>query len=209
MIQEKTSEHENELKSGIADHKSETGKNETGTFDASFWNEAAPQATRYAMSIVRCWSDAEEVVQEAFCRMIESGTLDANQPDPTHTQQPLSGIRAILFATVRNLSIDRLRKLGRRKFENFDSHEIAANASNTYPAQLERLENGVLEGLKNMPGEWADALQLKINGDLSYQEISNVLGVTHGQVRTWIFRARKQLAKDLKQKGLLDDGNEE
>jgi len=192
--------------SGIADRKSESGHNENGTPSARFCSEIAPQATRYAMSIMRRWSDAEEVVQEAFCRLIQSGKLNQLQPDCPG--KPESGGRAVLFATVRNLSIDRLREQGRRKYESFDASQIASSRFNTNETQLARLETGVQAVLKEMPSEWADALQLKMNGKLSYDEISNVLGATHGQVRTWIFRARKQLAKDLKRQGLLNDGSD-
>ena len=57
-----------------------------------------------------------------------------------------------------------------------------------------------------MPKEWAESLNLKIHAKLSYQEIADVLDATHAQIRTWIYRARKQLALDLEAKGLLEKG---
>lgn len=168
---------------------------------AEIANESfAPQATRYAMSIVRCWSDAEEVVQEAYCRLIQNGTTTESPGESEH--------RAILFTTVRNLSIDLLRKQGRRKFEPFDVTQAPSNRNNENGEQLQHLESEVQHILKEMPSEWADAIQLKMNGELSYTEIAHVLNATHAQVRTWIYRARKQMAKALKRRGLLQEGYE-
>lgn len=179
----------------------------------SFCDRIAPQATRYAMSIVRVWADAEEVVQEAFCRLLNS---DRCQPSSSNEQSNSSfqedsnetnnEPKAILFSTIRNLSIDRLRKNGRRRFEAIDVNELARNEKSD-ELRLQRLENGIQASMESLPTQWSDAIQLKINGDLSYDEIANVLDATHAQVRTWIYRARKQLERDLNQKGLLECGS--
>jgi RNA polymerase sigma-70 factor (ECF subfamily) len=163
----------------------------------SFCDRIAPQATRYAMSIVRVWADAEEVVQDAFCRLLDSDRCTQ------HSHQTLSEPKAILFTTVRNLSIDRLRKNGRRRFEAIDVSEIVT-AKSTSESRLQKLENGIQEILKDLPSQWSDAIQLKVNGGLKYEEIAKVLNATHAQVRTWIYRARKQLEEDLNKKGLLE-----
>lgn len=164
-----------------------------------FCEQVAPQATRYAMSIVRVWADAEEIVQEAFCRMVQSDRLSEEADFDTDSAQ-----RALFFAMVRNLSIDRLRKKKRRRFEPMDVGKLATNKNHSDETTLQRLEKSVQAILKELPSQWSDALQLKVNGGLSYEEISNVLDATHAQVRTWIYRARKQLEKDLAQQGLLN-----
>jgi RNA polymerase sigma-70 factor (ECF subfamily) len=166
---------------------------------ASFCAEHTPSAQRYAMSIVRRWADAEEIVQEAFCRLIES-----NSSKPDSTGDLLSGSKPLLFSIVRNLAIDRLRKQGRRKFETMDANQIVNKQDTTDPNRLLRIQHEIEKALLEMPNQWADALRLKINGELSYEEISKVLEATHSQVRTWIYRARKQLAKDLTRCGLLE-----
>ena len=168
----------------------------------SFCGEIAPDATRYAMSIVRIWADAEEVVQEAFCRLLQANRLSDN-PD----RETESSDKALLFATVRNLAIDRLRKQKRRRFEPLDMGQIPSGKSLSNETNLKRLEQNVQAILKDLPNQWSDALQLKVNGGLSYEQIASVLDATHAQVRTWIYRARKQLEKDLNQQGLLNRGN--
>ncbi len=106
---------------------------------------------------------------------------------------------------LQNRFIDELRKNGRRRFDALDASQIASNKASTDESRLEKLENSVQEILRDIPSQWSDALQLKVNGGLSYSEIAKVLKATHSQVRSWIYRARKQLEKDLRKQGLLDD----
>ncbi len=171
----------------------------------SFCDAIAPQATRYAMSIVRVWADAEEVVQEAFCRLLQSSQPAKNQSRNTACRDQQS--KAILFTTVRNLSIDRIRQNGRRRFETIDCEQVEQPTKPTTESRLQDLETGIENILKELPVQWSDAIQLKLNGELSYDEIASVLGATHAQVRTWIYRARKQLERDLAEQGLLERGD--
>lgn len=181
----------------------------------SFCDEVAPQATRYAMSIVRRWVDAEEIVQEAFCKLIDSRHFEFSvnsQETNTESEAKVKAKKALLFKTVRNLAIDRLRKNKNRSIEAVDTHLIADpnrnGHSDPHGKRLEQLESCVEAILKTMPSQWSEALQLKINGELSYQEISEVMNATHAQIRTWIFRARKSLHAELKQQGFLDSHEE-
>lgn len=157
----------------------------------------APQATKYAMSIVRRWCDAEEIVQEAFCRLIQ-----ASQKHSPGAKLDLNS-KALLFTTIRNLAIDQLRTNQRRKFETVDTGQIATQPNNDQ-SRLENLEAGIEEIFREMPKQWSESLQLKINAKLSYSEIAKVVGGTHAQVRSWIYRARKKLSEDLRRRGLLD-----
>jgi len=168
---------------------------ESCAINARFFDQHALSCIRYSMTLIRCWADAEEVTQEAFCRLIEKGTIAKAESE--------SAAKAILFTTVRNVSLDRLRKQGRRKFEPFEEQYVATEESSSTEAGLEQLEAGVSAAMSNLPDEWAEALQLKVNGGLSYAEIADVLAATQSQIRNWIFRARKQLQSELKKSGLL------
>jgi RNA polymerase sigma-70 factor (ECF subfamily) len=187
----------NKIVSKSAEPNPETDHGESCAKDARFFEQYAPDATRYAMSIVRRWADAEEITQEAFCKLIQNETMA--------TVESESALKAVLFTTVRNLSIDRLRRQGRRQFEVFDEQALSADSKLDSGAKLHQLENGINTAMNDLPGEWSEALQLKVNGGLSYAEIANVMSATQNQIRTWIFRARKQLQAELKQSGLLED----
>lgn len=185
-----------EIVSESAEPQTVTDQMESCPVLARFFDEHAPQAKRYAMSLLRRWADAEEVTQEAFFKLIKNGVISKVDTE--------SAARAILFTTVRNLSVDVLRKRGRRKFEPFDDQLVATKDSTLVNSRLEQLEVSVDSAMQELPEEWAAALQLKVSGGLSYEEIGNVLNATSGQVRMWIFRGRKRLHADLKKAGLLE-----
>lgn len=189
--------------------KQQPESDQTSSSSDWFYAEIAPQAIRYAMSIVRKWADAEEIVQESFYRLIKSPTQPKNDSDQQspETDSPEYS-RAQLFTIVRNLAIDQVRTNKRRRFEPIESAEIPDNKNTTDESRLNQLETGIQQSLSRMPSQWSDALRLKINGNLTYAEISDVLQATHTQVRTWIFRARKQLELDLIQDDLLDGGKQ-
>lgn len=160
-----------------------------------FVDRVTPPAKRYAMSLVHCWADAEEIVQESFCRLHQSHLTQPFEPNSDARR------KATLFTIIRNLSIDLIRTHQRHQFESIDASQISNKENTTDETRLARLESEIQNSMNQMPRQWSDALQLKINGELSYAEISDVLAATHAQVRTWIFRARKQLESDLAQHG--------
>ena len=51
------------------------------------------------------------------------------------------------------------------------------------------------EALKKLPKNLREVLMLREYGDLNYKEIAKVLGITEGNVKVRVFRAREQLLK--------------
>ena len=49
--------------------------------------------------------------------------------------------------------------------------------------------------LKKLPQNLREVLILREYGDLNYKEIGKVLGITEGNVKVRVFRAREQLQK--------------
>ena len=160
---------------------------DSGWLESESWADLSMQAERYALSLVRSWSDAEEIVQEAFCRLIQRGDL-ATEIN-----------KAVLFKTVRNLSIDLLRRKGRLKFESISEWNTPVEKKHNDDVRLQMLQQAVDQILGKLPDHWSAALNLKVNGGLGYEEISAVLGATKDQVRIWIYRARKRLHHELSQ----------
>ena len=54
-----------------------------------------------------------------------------------------------------------------------------------------------LEALNKLPKSLREVLILREYGDLNYKEIGKVLGITEGNVKIRMFRAREQLEKIL------------
>ena len=177
--------------STLTDETASPGELESGWLDDQFCAEVTSQANRYAFSVVRSWSDAEEIVQEAFCRLIQKGDVST------------SNQKALLFKTIRNLAIDLLRKKGRIKFEPIaDWNTPRDNGQNG--ERLQQLQQTLEQVLAQIPEKWSAALNLKVNAGLGYDEISSVLGATKDQIRIWIYRARKRLHQELRKHDLIE-----
>ncbi len=53
----------------------------------------------------------------------------------------------------------------------------------------------VQDALEKLPENLRTVLQLKEYGELNYKEIGRVLGITEGNVKVRVFRAREQLSR--------------
>ncbi len=155
----------------------------------------ADRGVRYAYSLLRDEDESEEVVQEAFCRLLRP--LRGGDVKPS-----LGGFSAIFFRTLRNLSIDVLRKRSHRQHLSLEAvgEEPLARSVESEAA----MQQAVAQLMTGLSENYRHALELKVNANLSYDEIAESLGATHAQVRTWIFRARRKLEEGLRAGGWLE-----
>ena len=59
----------------------------------------------------------------------------------------------------------------------------------------EETKRHTIEALGKLPQNLKEVLILREYGDLNYKEIGKVLGITEGNVKVRMFRAREQLEK--------------
>ena len=159
---------------------------------AALFPEYRQQAWKYARWLTGCDFDADEVVQDAFCKLAEresQGMAVSADLNPS----------ALLFAIVRNQSFDLLRR--KKKHRSVALNSIVEPASPMQDVsqrlELDDLCTDLRDAVSRLPQGWADALSLRVAGELSYDEIASVMDCTRNQVRTWIYRARRQLSADL------------
>lgn len=138
-------------------------------------DEAADALYRYALGIVRREDEASDVVQDAFERL----WLNRAKVQPGKA-------RSYLFSTAHNRSIDQLRR--KRQTDEVQPHHVraAAEAPHDLQAWLQR-------GLETLPADQRSALLLRDYEGYSYNEISDLTGLSLDQVKVYIFRARKAL----------------
>jgi RNA polymerase sigma-70 factor, ECF subfamily len=119
---------------------------------------------------------ADDLLQETFLRAWR---------DRIRLRTAVS-IRAYLFGIARHVSLDALRRL--RPTESLDGTEIAESA---VPAD-ERLAliRAAVEGLPDIHRE---PLLLKLQNELSYAEIAEVLGLPVGTIRSRLHYAVERL----------------
>lgn len=147
---------------------------------------------RVAHSVLRSPAEAEDVVQDAFVRVLEHrGGL----PD-------VRDMRVWLVRIAWNLALDRRRRI---RPEQMDEAFAQALASSCVPAddalaEAQRMQ-AVLREIETLPKKEREVLLLSTIEELGTEEIAEVVGRSESAVRALLFRARTRLRERLEQKG--------
>jgi RNA polymerase sigma-70 factor (ECF subfamily) len=167
--------------------------------DAEFARDALPwldDVYRFALSLTRDESDADDVVQETFLRAYRSW----------HTFIPGTDCRRWLFTICRNVFL-RSRERQRPTVDLEDGEQDAVAAGSVYAAAREkgyddifaRLDLGPAlgEALDELAEPFRSAVILVDVEDLTYESAAEVMGVPIGTVRSRLFRGRRLLQEKL------------
>jgi RNA polymerase sigma-70 factor (ECF subfamily) len=167
--------------------------------DVAFEREALPwidDVYRFALSLTRDESDADDVVQDTFLRAFRSW----------HTYMPGSDCRRWLFTICRNVFL-RSRERARPTVE-LDATEVdAAAVGSLYTTAVKdgldemfaRLDLGpaISKALNNVPEPFRSTLIIVDVEDQSYESAAEILGVPIGTVRSRLFRGRRLMQEQL------------
>jgi RNA polymerase sigma-70 factor (ECF subfamily) len=143
--------------------------------------------------------DADDIVQETFIKTYMS----------LHTYNPDYGFRGWLYRIASNCCIDFLRK---RKFmyqidtassNNDDEDQTVfdvADFSYMPDSELLAIEkyDVIHREIDKLPEKYREVVILRHEEEMSYQEISQLLGMPMGTIKTMLFRARRLLEGTLK-----------
>jgi RNA polymerase sigma-70 factor (ECF subfamily) len=141
--------------------------------------------------------DAEDVTQETLVRAVRHlGTWDATRP---------------LLPWVLAIAVNRCRTFaGKRKRRGGLSLEHVE----TLPAPSRRLSTADLGEelqivLSELRDEYRTCFVLFYQQEQSCQQIAEIMNCPEGTIKTWLHRARKELAESLKRRGVVtEDGYE-
>ena len=141
----------------------------------------------------------------SICRKVTGNVDDANEA----TQETLiKVVRNILsfkstakFSTwvyriATNAALDEIRKKNRRPTSEFNEDTVV-------PQTTKNLEDSLIDNidinnaLQNLPEEFRIVLVLRDQLGTSYEEISEILGVASGTVKSRIARARQKMKEEL------------
>ena len=154
---------------------------ESATFSAIFRATAAPLVL-YA----RQWLDrgeAEDVVQEAFIRLLEQRHMPENA-------------RAWLFRCVRNGAISRQRAHQRRRRRE---QQLAQTRSDWFLPDADAALNAaaVQDALQHLPPDQREIVVLRIWGQMTLQEIADLTGIAmstvHRQYQSALVQMRRAM----------------
>jgi RNA polymerase sigma-70 factor (ECF subfamily) len=150
------------------------------------YDTAFPVLFRIAWRIAGTEDAAEDLCQDAFSRLYEKGIEFPS----------LDEAKYWLIRVVKNMALN-YAKRKQREYKVYEKsfHEDKREIDSGEQA-LEKKEKrqDVREALHKLPVHLQEVLYLKENTEFNYQEIGRVLGISEGNVKVRIFRARERLA---------------
>lgn len=126
---------------------------------------------------------AEDLLQETFSAVLRrpDGLRLAVSP------------QAYLFGIARNLSADALRRL--RPVE-----ELPRELSGEVPASVDPRLEAMRDAIVKLDPAFREVVELRLQSELSYEEIASVLDIPVGTVRSRLYHAVKHLRHTLERK---------
>ena len=150
---------------------------------------------RIANSVLRSRTEAEDVVQDVFLRVLQH----------RHSLSTVRDMRVWLVRIAWNLALDRKR---RKRPEQLDEAFAKSLAGATMPADaaLEEAQRfrSVLREIERLPKGERHVLLLSAIEELDTAEIAAVLGRSESAVRALLSRARARLRERLSSHAALD-----
>lgn len=154
-----------------------------------------PRAVRYAQSLLSNSSDAEDLVHDCYCRLLQKSSRYDLARDGTK----------LLYRSITNACIDRARKgqrtvsIHRGDNEDQTDHMMIDRKAETPAAIVEQRElvDAVGLALARLPVEQRAALELKSMG-YSLAEIADAVEVSESNAGVLVHRARRAVADYLK-----------
>ena len=154
-----------------------------GTRTISSIEENIPSLRRYAWSLLRDKSDADDLVQDCLVRAL--GHVDALRPD--------SDLRAWLFTIMHNIFAGRWRRM--RNQARLMTEQVEADTAIPAPQQASAEMRDVLRGLDTLPEEQREVILLIAVEGFQYDEVASMLGIPIGTVMSRLSRARDRLSQ--------------
>ena len=136
-------------------------------------------------------ADAEDLTQRVFIKLYHSA--------PKY--QPKAKFSTYLFTIARNLLIDEINKNNRKQTVSFEEEWIN-NEVKEPSEEVSEIYEIIEFAMRGMPEFQCTALLLRVQKELSYSEIADVMKVSESRIKTWIHRARLFLKKSLEESEL-------
>ena len=153
----------------------------------TIYTATMPVLFKIAFRIAGTEEAAEDLCHDALIKMTEK---DMQFPS-------INDAKYWLIRVVKNASLNYAKRKGRerRAYERAlkEDHRVV-DSGETELLKSDAIER-VQAALTKLPENLRTVLQLKEYGELNYKEIGRVLGITEGNVKVRVFRAREQLSK--------------
>ena len=142
-----------------------------------------------ALNITGCSGLAEDAVHEAFVRLCG------------RQEQPSGRLAAYVFAAVRNVALDCLRgvKRDQKIAESIFAQTVpSCTSANVAYNSAEELAERLMREIERLDGNVREIILMKIYGELTFDEIGNILRIPAATVATRYRRALTAIEKKLR-----------
>ena len=145
----------------------------------------------HLMGYVRVLEDAEDICQKSFLKVY----MNIDKYDSSYA------FSTWLYNIARNEAVDHLRRKSNSIApllveQEGDAAEVAGADNPEEKIILDQAIAKSLENLSRLPETYREVAELRFLRDLSYEDISRILSLPMGTVKTRIRRARKLLMEE-------------
>ena len=129
------------------------------------FSEFGPGLLLFARQWVRSPTDAEDIVQEAFVKFWRRNHRVDN--------------RALLYATVRSIALDLIRRDSRRARREAEAFSDAEQSIEPQFELGDESQRALAAAVDRLPHEQREVLVMKIWSELTFAEIATALGISN------------------------------
>lgn len=144
-----------------------------------------PQLYRVAFRLTRNTQDAQDIVQETFLKMW------SNRERLVDIANPM----AFGIATLKNVFVDFLRRGHPETRSAVSPEELTVVSDTDIGRQIESVDSldKITDLIERLPANQRDVIKLRDIADLDFDDIEAATGLSPGNIRTLLSRARKKI----------------
>lgn len=153
------------------------------------YDETMTLLFRIAYKVVNDEEIAEDMAHDSLLKLHEKAMVFPTIDDAKYW----------LIRVVKNASLNYVKRRGRQKiaYDKALREDTRKSESGETVLLKKETKEAVLEALDQLPEKLRAILILREYAELNYKEIGRVLGITEGNVKVRVFRARERLSKIL------------
>jgi RNA polymerase sigma-70 factor (ECF subfamily) len=175
---------------GTLEQDEKAGTNSQGwTTQAEFrhlYDTAFPILFRVALKITNNSEAAEDLCQESFFRLYEKNMVFPNPEEAKYW----------LIRVVKNAALNyaKRKERERKAYQRAFREDIRQEETGEGLLVKKETSEEIQKALDKLPDNLRMVLILKEYAEMNYKEIGKVLGISEGNVKVRVFRARERLA---------------
>lgn len=147
----------------------------------------------YAIHYLHDVDEAEDVVQDCFVRLLEKGKQAALEAGAADTLLFPDNVKGFLYTSVRNASIDRLRRKDASAQTIISPSDLSGMISDEQAVDSSFREAELWTAIEQLPDRCREIFLMSKRDGMTYREIAEELGLSEKTVEHQISKALKML----------------